>query len=335
MDWLLDKSDPGPRYLTMRDLLGTKPDDPEMQVARRIAHTQGPIADILNAMHPDGYWEKSGPGYNPKYRSIVWAIQSLAQLGADVNEDPRVAQACNYLIGHSLTREGQFTYNGAASGVIDCLQGNLCWATRALGYDHPNLPAAFEWMARMETGEGIAPSTDRQAPVRYYSVKSGPGFQCGANSNLPCAWGAAKVMLAFSSLSRDQRTPLIDRAIQLGIDFLFEVDLLKAEWPSGDNAKPSRNWWKFGFPVFYITDLLQIAEALVGLGYGSDPRMAGLLSYIESKQDQDGRWLLEYDYTGKTWVDLGVKGQPSKWVTIRALRVLKTAYTSNERKPLN
>jgi len=333
INWLLDKSDPGPRYLAMRDIMGSPTDDPEMKIARREAHTRGPIAAIVNAMHPEGYWEKPGPGYNPKYRSIVWSIQALAQLGADVNEDPQVAQACNYLIGHALTRDGQFTYNGSASGVIDCLQGNLCWATRALGYVHPSLDIAFEWMARMETGEGIAPNTDHQAPIRYYAVKSGPGFRCGVNSNCPCAWGAAKVMLAFSLLSAEQRTPLIDRAIQLGIDFLFGVDLMKANWPTRDNAKPSRNWWKFGFPVFYVTDLLQIAEALVGLGYGSDPRMAGLLAFIESKRDQDGRWLLEYEYTGKTWVDLGVKWQPSKWVTIRALRVLNAA--NHEKKLVN
>ena len=91
----------------------------------------------------------------------------------------------------------------------------------------------------------------------------------------------------------------------------------------GWNAKPSRNWWKFGFPVFYVTDLLQIVEALVRLGYGRDPRLANALTLILEKQDEDGRWALEYDYTGKTWVDFGAKNQPNPWVTLRALRTLK------------
>jgi hypothetical protein len=81
--------------------------------------------------------------------------------------------------------------------------------------------------------------------------------------------------------------------------------------------------YKFGFPIFYVTDLLQIVEASVSLGYGGDPRLSDAVSLIREKQDARGRWLLEYDYTGKTWVDLGAKKRPNKWVTLRALRVLK------------
>ena len=116
------------------------------------------------------------------------------------------------------------------------------------------------------------------------------------------------------------------RAIEQGIDFLFSVDRPLAAYPSGLNGKPNQSWWKFGFPVFYVTALLQNVEALVSLGYGGDPRLADAPSIILEKQDASGRWALEYDYTGKTWVDFGKKKQPNKWVTLRALRVLKAAY---------
>ncbi len=59
------------------------------------------------------------------------------------------------------------------------------------------------------------------------------------------------------------------------------------------------------------------------LGYGHDPRLANTLALVRSKQDAQGRWPLEYDYTDKTWVNFGPKKQPSKWVTLRALWVLK------------
>ena len=94
-------------------------------------------------------------------------------------------------------------------------------------------------------------------------------------------------------------------------------------YPSGITGKPSGNWWKFGFPVFYVTDLLQVVEALAALGYAGDPRLARTVALIRGKQDAQGRWALEYDYTGKTWVDFGPKRQPNKWVTLRALRALK------------
>jgi hypothetical protein len=130
-------------------------------------------------------------------------------------------------------------------------------------------------------------------------------------------------MLAFSVLPTERRTPLIQRAIERGVDFLFSTDPALADYPMGWNEKPSRNWWRFGFPVFYVADVLQNVAVLVGLGYGDDPRLANALALIRKKQDAQGRWALEYDYAGKTWVDFGKKRQPNKWVTLRALRTLK------------
>lgn len=130
-------------------------------------------------------------------------------------------------------------------------------------------------------------------------------------------------MLAFSKLPEAKRTPYIDQAIEKGLEFLLSVDPLSSAYPSGWNEKPSGNWWKFGFPVFYVTDLLQNIEALVRLGLGKDPRLKNALDYIRDKQDADGKWPLEYSYTGKTWVDFGPKKEPNKWVTHRAAVVLK------------
>jgi hypothetical protein len=195
----------------------------------------------------------------------------------------------------------------------------------ALGYDDPRLDQAFDWMARSVTGAGVAPSSDRHATDRYYAGKCGPLFACGSNNRLPCAWGAAKVMLAFASLPHERRTPQVEAAIQQGIDFLFSVDPATADYPNGWSDKPSGNWWKFGFPVFYVTDLLQIVEALTGLGYGLDPRLDHAWQVILEMQDSQGRWPLEYGYSGKTWIDFGPKKQPNKWVTLRVLRALKAA----------
>jgi hypothetical protein len=323
--WLLEPDAPGVRYLALRDLLDCPPDDPELRAARQAAHTQGPIATILAEMDEAGYWAAPGPGYNPKYRASVWSAIMLAQLGASVAEDERITRACAYLMEHALTSGGRFTGSGAPSGTADCLQGDLCWALAALDCDDPRLASAFEWMARSVTGEGVAPVDDRQAALRYYAGKCGPLFACGSNNKLPCGWGAVKVMLAFSRCPAGYRTPLVENAIEQGVGFLFSVDPAAADYPTGWTAKPSGNWWKFGFPVFYVTDLLQTVEALVGLGYAHDPRLANALDLIRAKQDAQGRWPLEYDYAGKTWVDFGAKKQPNKWVTLRALRVLKAA----------
>lgn len=324
LPWLLDPDQPGVRYLALRDLLDLPADDPELRAACLAAHTRGPIAEILAQMQPEGYWVEPGPGYNPKYRSTVWAIILLAELGARIEEDPRIATACAYLLDQALAPGGQFASATAPGGTADCLQGNLCWSLLEIGCTDQRLERAFEWMARTVTGDGLAPMSDKKAPLRYYAGKCGPLFACGANNKLSCAWGGAKVMLAFSRLPPERRTPLIDSAIQAGAEFLLSVDPATANYPNGYAAKPSGNWWKFGFPVFYITDILQIVEALAGLGYGKDPRLANALAFVRSKQDEHGRWALEFHYRDKTWVDFGAPKQPNPWVTLRALRALKT-----------
>jgi hypothetical protein len=325
VSWLLESDEPGVRYLALRDLQDKPDDDPELITARREAHKQGPIAIVLGKMQPEGYWAKPGPGYTTKYRSSVWSVILLAQLGARISEDERISKACGYLLEHALTPGGQFSVYGTPSGTIDCLQGNLCWALLEMGYDDPRLEVAFEWMARTVTGEGLAPNTNKEAERRYYAYNCGPRFACGPNNGQPCAWGAAKVMLAFGKLPEIRRTSLIKDAILEGVDFLFSTDPATADWPTRLGEKPSRNWWKFGFPVFYITDLLQVVEGLVALGYGNDPRLVNSLEIIKKKQDEQGRWLMEYDYTGKTWGNYGEKKAPNQWVTLRALRVLKIA----------
>jgi hypothetical protein len=323
LDWLLEPEDPGVRYLALRYLVGLPAGDAELIAAQKAAHTKGPIATILTEMHPQGYWAKPGPGYNPKYFSTDWSLILLSQLGASAVSDERIARACAYQLGKGLTPQGQFSVNGTPSGTVDCLQGNMCAALMMLGYDNSRLDLAYEWMARTVTGEGLAPNTEPDAPLRYFAYKCGPTFTCGANGKKPCAWGAVKVMLALAALPIERRTPLIERAIQQGVDFLLGTDPAGADYPTRTGAKTSRDWRKFGFPVFYVTDILQIVEALVGLGYGADPRLANALQLIREKQDDRGRWALEYDYAGKTWIDFGPNKQPNKWVTLRALKVLR------------
>jgi hypothetical protein len=323
LPWLLDTIDPGVRYLALRDFCGLEKNDPELLAAREMAHRNGPISEILNAMEPEGYWIEPGAGYYPKYRGTVWSLICLAQLGASAACDERIGRAARYLLTHALPPGGQFSANGAPSGTADCLQGNLCAALVDLEIEDPRLESAFEWMARSVTGEGVASQGDKDAPVRYYAGKCGPLFACGSNNKLPCAWGGVKVMLAFSKMPVKFRKPLIEQAIRQGVDFFLGVDPATAGYPNGWSDKPSGNWWKLGFPVFYVTDLLQLVEALARLGYGADPRLENANQLIRQKQDSNGRWALEYDYTGKTWADFGAKKQANKWVTVRALEVLQ------------
>jgi hypothetical protein len=115
-------------------------------------------------------------------------------------------------------------------------------------------------------------------------------------------------------------------AIKLGVDFLLSRDPAVADYPFGRGNKPSSRWFTFFYPLGTSADILQNLEVLAALGQAPNPRLANALALVISKQNQQGRWLLEH-----TYVDIQEKkGQPSKWVTLRALRVLKAAYSEEQ-----
>lgn len=328
LDWLLEKDsdNPGVRYFALTGLREQSANDPEVLAARHAVMEQGPVPAILDAQDPDGYWEQPGTGYYPKYRGTVWSIIYLAQLGADPT-DPRLRVGGEYLLDNARASSGVFSMTGTPAGNIYCLAGNLGAALLDLGFGgDERLEESLELMARFSTGEGIAPAGEKTAPLHYYkSGICGPGFCCSANKGLPCAWGAVKVLRALARVPSAGRTPAMQSALDTTVEFLFSVDPATADYPAGYSDKPSQSWFRFGFPLFYVTDVLQTAEALTEAGYGSDPRLAATYDLILSKRDKAGRWKLEYAYTGKTWKDVEQRGKPSKWVTLRALRVLKRA----------
>lgn len=321
LEWLLEDNNPCVRYLTLRDIVALPEDDPELQIAKERAHREGPIATILDAMDPDGFWVKPGAGYSGKYKSGVWSLIMLAQLGATVDMDERLHKACQYLMDHALSETGQFSTDGTSSGTVDCLQGNLIATLLDLGCDDYRLDKAMGWMARSITGDGIAPFKDKESDQNYFLWNCGPVFACRANNNQPCSWGGIKELLALGKIPENKGTPELKKAMQVAIDFFLTIDPLKADYPTRLGGKPDPRWWKFGFPVFYVSDIVQLVEALSEVGYANDPRLVNAFNFIENKQDENGRWNLEYDY--KTWYKFGTIGQPNKWVTFRAVSVLK------------
>ncbi|MFC1861513.1 nitrogen fixation protein NifH [Chloroflexota bacterium] len=327
--WLLepDTTQPAIRYFTLRDILGRSNDDNEVKESLAANMLTGPVPAILAAQERDGYWDKPGPGYGPKYRGTQWAIVFMAQLGAD-GTHPRVRTGCEYVLNHTIADNGSLSMNGAPSGFTHCMAGNLGAALIDLGWlADQRLRAALGWQAQTITGEGVADPTRRDTNKRYYkSGTSAPLFACSVNAGLPCAWGAVKAMLAFSKVPPSLRTQRVKVAIQRGIAFLLSHDPAVADYPFGMGNRPNSSWFKFGYPIGYITDVLQNLEVLVTLGQAQDPRLDNAMKLLISKQDNQGRWPLEYTYNGKSWVDIEKKGQPSKWVTLRALRVLKATY---------
>jgi len=323
---LIEPSNPAVRAAALQRLLDAAPDDAEVARARGEAMRVGPIAAILAAQHEDGWWEKPGPGYSPKYTSTVWQLITLDELGADPGH-PHVRRACEYVLRWTATESGGFGSSGAKqeqrpppSRVIHCLNGNLLHALIGFGYlDHPVVQAAIDWAAGAILGGD---------DVSYYrSGTSGPGFACGANEQLPCAWGAVKELNGLAAIPPERRSAVVSRAIDAGVEFLLSRDPAVADYPMGfGNTKPSSWWFRFGFPFGYVADVLENLEVLAALEYARDARLDHAYALVLSQQGDDGRWRNRHAYNGRTTVDIEGQGEPSKWVTLRACSVLKARY---------
>jgi len=305
-EWLLEADNPSARYLALTGLLDRPEDDPEVAAARAAIPAQRQAQAILNAQWPEGYWMHPGVGYSPKYKASVWQVIFLAQMGA-----PRtlaIDRACAYLLDNARLPNGLFTADKTTRGAIPCLSGNLLRAMRRLGCDDPRLDEGSEALA--------------QAVVR-------DEFRCWCNARpraarvrdgLPCAWGAVKALGAFAEVPAMRRSPAVRSAVESGVALLLDGDLATGGYPAPGG--PSPLWLKLGFPLAYASDLLEALEVLLRLGVGRQPSLKPAVDLVVSERDGAGRWALEYT-PRNTWSGFGPVGRPNKWVTLRALRMLR------------
>ena len=311
LDWLLEESNPSVRYFALRYLLDRSKQNREVQAARRSIMQSELIQKILAAQSPEGYWAKPGHGYSPKYKSTVWQILFLAELGAD-GTHRAIKRGCDYLLDHAIASNGGFSAMAdvSPSGAIYCLNGNLIWALGELGFaQDQRLRGALNWLTSAILNQDFVPGI------------SGPNFECRINNHLPCAWGAVKSLRALANLPLALKSAKVKRAIKQSADFLLSYDLAQANYPA--SRRISAEWFKFGFPLSYTSDVLETLLALTEAGYARDPRLKNAYALVESKRGADGRWLLGHNLNSRTWKAIETQGKPSKWITLRALRVLK------------
>ena len=317
--WLLEDDNPSVRYLALTDLLGRSEDDPEVVAARRDIMAKGPVPRILAEQNQDGAWDKPDSFYTAKYRGTVWQLITLAQLMAD-GTDPRIQQACRFILESSQDREsGGFsmhravrTGGGRTSEVIPCLTGNLAWSLLRLGCaDHLAVARAVRWITtyqRFDDGANLPP---RGWPYDKWEM-------CWGRHS--CHMGVVKALKALAEIPPSQRAKDVRRTLEHGVEYILRHHVYKRSHDLTRTSKPG--WLRFGFPLMYRTDALEILLLLTQLGY-RDPRMQSAMDVLVSKQRPDGRFCLDNPPNGRHRVNIEVKGQPSKWITVRALTVMR------------
>jgi hypothetical protein len=300
LDWLLEVENPSARALTLRHLAGRQAGDAELEAAKRAIPAWGPARDILAAQWPAGYWMAPGIGYSPRHRATMWQVIFLAALGT-----PRtgaIDAACAYVLDHSRLPDGRFSAGKRAGQAAASLNGSLLRAFRQLGYEDPRLYETAQALAGMVLRPRLRlPATTERGEADLAKV--------------------ARALTGLGAVPGPRRSPAMDEAMGVAVEILLAEGgqaLLQGQGTRGE----SQEWQHFGFPPADTPDLLEAVEALVDAGHGADPRLAGALDLVRSKCDRDGRWTLER-VPDNTWASFGQVGRPSKWVTIRALRVLR------------
>lgn len=318
-DWLLEAENPSVRYFTLRELLDMPESDGEVLAAKADIMKIGPVPKILSTQEPGGYWGKPDDFYlRSKYKGTVWNLLLLAQLGAD-GSDEHVKKACEFVLDNVCDRgSGGFAVRrsteeegGDRSSIIPCLTGNMAWSLVRFGYyDNGKVQRAIGWLSQyMRFDDG-----DTEAPKRWPYLKH---ENCWGSHT--CFMGVVKSLKVLAEIPKIHSKG-IDYTIDASVEFLLKHHIYKQSHDLSAVAKPV--WLKFGFPHMWNTDVLEILGIFAKLGV-KDERMSDAIDLVMSKQDAHGRWKLENTYNGRTLVNIERPGQPSKWITLNALRVLK------------
>lgn len=318
-DWLLEKNNPSVRYFTLTDILGIPPDSPEAMDARHEIMKTGVVPRILARQEEGGYWGIPADFYiRSNYKGTVWQLIILAELGAHAS-DGRIRKACEFIFENSQDRSsGGFSIQGTPnnggnhSAVIPCLTGNMVWSLIKFGYlEDPRVQKGIDWITTYQRfDDGVDKPPAGWPYERAY----------GCWGRHICSMGAIKALKALAAIPEPMRSPEVKETIAEGAEYFLKHHVHKRSHSPEKVCKPS--WLKFGFPLMYQTDALEILGVLVKLGY-HDWRMQEAFDLVLSRQDDRGRWLLESTFNGRFQVSIENKGKPSKWITMRALRVLK------------
>ena len=328
-EWLLEEDDPSVRYFTLRDILDRTEDDRTVQKARREIMQRGTVPDLLDRQRQPAYLHAFPRFYTDKYEGLVWSLIVLAELGADVN--PQIREQCEYLLANSQeTRDGGFsmhaaqkTGGGRITEVIPCLTGNMVWSLIHFGYlDDPRLQRGIDWITRyMRFNDGVE-DVPQVPPYDRFEMCWGRHV---------CHMGVVKALKALSAIPQERRTTgEVNDTIQKATEFLLIHHIYRRSHDLSRTSRPG--WLKFGFPLMYQTDALEILDILTGLGV-QDSRMQEAVDIALAKQDDMGRWRAENTFgSDRLLVPMGKKGNQSKWITLRAMRVLKR-YRGGQHSP--
>jgi hypothetical protein len=302
LDWLLEPDQPAVQYFAMTDLLEVKKTDPEIRMVHSQILKRGWAKDILAKQHSGGYWEKRESLYTPKYISTFWRMIVLSDFAITAQENKGLQKACQ-LFFEDWLRDDETLRKEAEV----CQFGNLGKLLALFGYsEDQRVKKVFDWLIDAQKEDG--------------------GWHC-----FPSKTGSLdgwEALVAFAALPKQKRSRRMNSAIERGAEFYLQRALYK----QGRRYEP---WFRFHYPNHYYYDLLVGLDVITSLGFANDKRLGYSLRLLNKKRRADGAWNLDAVHpdlgSGANYrlrkepvpFALEKAGKPSKWITLKALQVLK------------
>jgi hypothetical protein len=311
VDWLLD-SDPAIRWQTLRDLTDASPD--EISVERARVATEGWGAQLLAVRDDDGQWA-GGACFPADFRgdfsngqpwtSTLPSLALLREFGVDPTAEP-VREAV------ALVRDNcRWEYDGSAffDGEVEpCINGRTVALGAYFGQD-------VEGIVNRLLGEQMADGG-------WNCEQENGSVRSSVNSTLCVLEGLAEHERATGGTSDTIA------ARERGEEYLLERSLLRRK-STGEVIDP--DFLQFSFPMQWHYDVLWALDYLRRTRDATDPRLAEAIELVQAKRQSDGRWLLENTHPGAVHFELeDGDGKPSRWNTLRALRVLNWSGRAGE-----
>jgi hypothetical protein len=304
LDWLLD-SDPAIRWQVLRDLV----DAPRETVAaeRTRVASEGWGARLLGLQGEDGQWAGGAcfPARSENWRaegdgqpwtSTLPTLQLLHDFGIDPH-DERVCRAIEGVReGCRWEHAGQPFFEGE---VEPCINGRV--VTLGTYFDQ-------------DVGDVVARLLSEQLDDGGWNCEAERG---SVRSSFATTINVLEGLLAHERASGGSADSLAAR--RRGEEYLLERRLFRRK-STGDVVNAA--WLQFSFPVRWQYDVLRSLDFFRSAGETPDPRIDEAIDLVRSKQQPDGTWLLENTHPGKVHFGLEEDGRPSRWNTLRALRVL-------------
>jgi hypothetical protein len=298
--WLLD-SDPAIRWQVMRDLLDAPAQQVEAERARVAREGWG--AQLLALQRADGTW--GGGAYSPEWTSTTPALQMLRGFGADP-ADEAVRTALAMVRANVRWEYDDLPYFDGE--VEPCINGQAVAIGAYFGQD---VSVIVERLLREPMADGGWNCEQERGSTRG-------SFETTIN--------------VLEGLLEYERAGLADARVTAarvrGQEYLLERGLLRRA-STGELAQP--RWLYLTWPNGWHYDVLRILDYLRDAGVPADERMDEALDVLESKRGEDGRWPREHELHDELPIQMAdeVDEQPSRWITLRALRVMSWAGRAN------